>query len=307
MSTLRSPTGSGPNAERSGSYPELSSRNLYSQSSDKEHVTLRNKRKQLDDNDHIKKELLDIRSQISELMSCLKEFNRSQSENFDKLSQDVTAIKEDVKDIRSTIENVTIEQNKMKIQLAAMAEFDNKTLKRIETLESNIQEFKQSALVGSVSIPCKSEDIIAEINDRTIRSKNIIIMGMPEPNSTNLRENSEQDKIEVNKLLKILDSNCPEPAKIIRLGKPFGDKNRPIKVCFASQSTAIFILRNKTKLKNLSVRIYPYQTPQQQSYFKNLKEELERRKANGEVTLSIRYVKGIPKIVEFPPKNSSTQ
>lgn len=47
----------------------------------------------------------------------------------------------------------------------------------------------------------------------------------------------------------------------------------------------------------------------QQKYIQTLKDELQRRTASGEVNLSIRYIKGIPKIIstdEHPPTQAQT-
>jgi hypothetical protein len=47
------------------------------------------------------------------------------------------------------------------------------------------------------------------------------------------------------------------------------------------------------------------QTPAQKKYVDTLKEELNKRTENGEKDLSIRYIKGLPKIItnKNAPKN----
>lgn len=303
MNIIRSPPGSGSSTERSGSYPELSTKNLYIESSDIPHQVTFRKRKQCDDNDLIKKDLSNMSNQMSEMMTYLKELNKNQTENLNKLCSDVNAIRENINEIKSVVQNLTTEQNKIKSQVVTLTEYNDSANKRIESLESKIQQLKITTTVASTSVPSICEDIMAELSDRNLRSKNIIMIGIPEQNSADTNENSDLDKSEVSKVIKILNPNYPEPEKTIRLGKYNVDKKRPIKVSFASQSTVISILRNKTKIKDYNVRIYSDQTPQQRSHLKRLKEELENRKTNGEMNLSIRYVKGVPKIIQIPPKN----
>lgn len=80
-------------------------------------------------------------------------------------------------------------------------------------------------------------------------------------------------------------------------------KARPMKLCFDSQETVKIILRNKTGIKENSFRIYSDQTPYQQNFMVNLKKELKERQERGETDLTIKYIKGIPKIITQPSKN----
>lgn len=89
----------------------------------------------------------------------------------------------------------------------------------------------------------------------------------------------------------------------MRIGKYKPDVNRSIKVTFESEETTKLIFRNKNKLTDTDVKIFPDQTPYQQTYFKKLKEELNRRTANGEGNLKIKYIKGVPQIISTSTKN----
>jgi hypothetical protein len=109
--------------------------------------------------------------------------------------------------------------------------------------------------------------------------------------------------LEVMTLLKTVSEDCPEPQNIIRLGKYKPDTKRHTKVCFTTETDAVTILKNRKNLKNNVIKIFGDQTPQQQAHYKAVKKELERRTSNGETSLNIKYVKGIPKIVQEVPKN----
>lgn len=296
---IRSPTGSGPGGERSGSFPELSSAGLHTDGSDRPQIAFRNKRKQFDVDEQSKRELAEIRNQMSEMMSYLKSVNGTQSENLNKLREDVTSIKNHVSDIRETVDKLITEQNKIKTEIAGFVDINKQTEKRIEALERNMQQLQETTSTATTVAPLLCEDIMAEINHRNQRAKNIIVIGLPEPNGneTNETEKDEADKAEVINILKMISADCPAPAKIFRLGKQNQQRNRPVKVCFSTQETAISILRKKNNLKRESIKIFSDQTPFQQAFLKTLKEELESRIASGEENLSIKYVKGVPKIV----------
>jgi hypothetical protein len=62
------------------------------------------------------------------------------------------------------------------------------------------------------------------------------------------------------------------------------------------------VLRNKNKLINSdlprSISISDDKTSKQLEYLKNLRTELQLRRDNGEDNITIKYVKGIPSIIE---------
>lgn len=64
------------------------------------------------------------------------------------------------------------------------------------------------------------------------------------------------------------------------------------------------ILRHRNNIKSDVIKIFSDQTPQQQAYMKTLKDELRRRIDDGDKDLTIKYVKGVPKITKLLPKNS---
>lgn len=114
----------------------------------------------------------------------------------------------------------------------------------------------------------------------------------------------EEEKIEIMKILKSIYNDCPQPEKIIRLGKFAADRTRAIKVCFASEEMAKAILRNKNCLKNHYIKIFSDQTPHQRKHLQNLVKELDKRTADGEPNLIIKYIKGIPKIITSSEKTA---
>lgn len=301
MSEFRFTTGIGLNTGRCGSYPELSTKF----SSEIAQTPSRNKRKFTDENQQITTELAGLREQMENMMSFIKSANTTQTENINKISENITTIKEQINNITLTTHNLKQNQNKMQLEIDNLRKANNIAEKRIETLESNIK-LVQAAHSDEYSsaTPLICENIITELQERNFRAKNIIVAGIPEPKSINKTEMENSDEIEIAKIVKMVVPDSAKPLRIFRLGKLNTDKNRPIKVCFESQDSAINILKNKNNINhNSTVKIYSDQTPCQREQLKKLKDELGRRSENGEKNLSIKYIKGIPKIIALS-KNS---
>ncbi|CAH2104430.1 unnamed protein product [Euphydryas editha] len=295
MSVQRSPTGSGTNTRPCGSqlkYTEIQTNESST------NITHRNKRKEPNDSVRICSELSDLKKQMSEIMEMIKLTSSSQAENINKLSNDISTIKNQVSDISSTIVNILSEQNNMKITVNNLQNANENLRKKIDVLESDINKIKDTLPISTSDGQPRPtyEEIVSEINERYIRSKNIVIVGVPEPDMTTDRH--IYDKNEVGKILKMINPECPEPLKTHRLGKLKPDYIRPLKVYFSTDETAKVLLRNKHTVNLNNIKIFSDQTPNQRRYIQNLKKELEKRTADGEINLTIKYIKDIPKIIK---------
>lgn len=302
MSTPRTPTRSGL-YERSDSQPNLTYTDTQSEVDDNMKITVRNKRKQLDEGENlmlIQKNMSDLSKQMSQMMSMITSLTTNQNEFMDKISQDVKAIKEELSDIKDVTKKLSEEQNTVKIDICSLKTMHSETDSKIKVLESDIAQLKSATNSSTIS---SLETILTEINERKIRSKNIIIIGVPEQHLENSEARKEAEKKEILRITRIADPKCPEPEMITRLGKFDPKKTRPIKLSFKSQDIAISILRNSKNIKSDNVILFPDKTPQQQAYMKELKEELKQRIEDGEKDLVIRYIKGMPKITKPYSKN----
>lgn len=310
MSVQRSPTGSGLSAGRCGSFPELST---ASPSSDSAQITFRNKRRLPCECGHMdtetsktnselaemKKQMSGLQAQMQEMMSHLMTNNSIQLENFNKLCEDISIIKEQASSMKLATDHLAEEQKCIKIEISDLKNSNIRNEEKIATIESSLKEMPAPTSHNSIQT---QENIVAELNERQIRCKNILISGVPEPTTNNIKDRQEQDRKAVCNIIKSICPDSAEPMKLFRLGKYYTDKKRLIKVIFTSQEQALQILRQKENLKDEGIKIFSDQTPQQQSYMKIVKEELDRRIKNGEPNLIIKYIKGIPKIVV--PANS---
>lgn len=297
MNIERTPPGHGIYDTRlGGSQPNLSHVSLEEDIGIPQ-ITIRNKRKHDDDTSIIKSELSDLKKQMADMMALLTATSNLQKENIDRLCHDVATIKDDVHGFSKTIEHIIKEQETLKSDMANLKITNNNFTERFEALHCEINSI-QNHLKPSASLTNDREELMSEINERNLRAKNIIIVGIPEAASSAVAERLEHDKKEVLKIIAAIHTTYPEPERILRLGKFKAGVTRPLKVCFQADKTAKMVLRNKKNLKLDNIKIYSDQTISQRKYLEHLKKELQSRIANGETDLQIKYIKDVPKIIK---------
>ncbi|KAB0795786.1 hypothetical protein PPYR_09847 [Photinus pyralis] len=143
------------------------------------------------------------------------------------------------------------------------------------------------------------EDIIQEINERQLRKGNIIVYGAMENN------NAKQDIQQVQEVLAQIDPIVSDiQFSAFRLGKfdPNNIKPSPIKVILKDEYVRNIVIKSSQlkrieAFKHLSISFD--RTPKQISYYRKIKKQLDERVANGETNLKIKYVRGIPKIINL--------
>lgn len=295
MSLQRSP----PGGNRMGGSGSGSFTDLRTLQKEEAYVSTRQKRKEPES--EYKSELRSFRA---EMMAFFQEFMTKQSENTNKICQDLNEIINEIKNIKLTNDNIISEQNHIKSELEHMKTQNNSFQNKIITLENDLSVLmnkKYHADTNSLTLSC--EDMALELQDRAQRLNNIVVAGISELNNKNSAIRREHDTKEVCSILKTISSECPLPIKVLRLGKYNPNITRSLKVYFETRNPVLNILRNKSKINNKNIRIYPDQTPTQQKYFKDLRAELASRTKNGESNLTIKYIKGIPKIITNIAKN----
>lgn len=288
-------SGIGRSETTGGSQPDLRKAALSDYTNQ---VTYRTKRKQPHDDFSVQFEKFQTKME-----SLITDMAKTQAENLNKISQDVSAIKEEISQIKLTTDLLSTEQVKMKSELANISGFRANIEQKVNTIENEIATLKSSSTPVITTPLFNYEDIVSETYDRSLREKNVIIRGVKEIRSSNSEDRQFNDSKEVKKVIKMAVSDCIEPTKTIRLGKYNPDVSRPIKVIFSTSEAAKSILRHKANIKDENIKIYSDETPNQKKHRNNLRDELKRRLDEGEKDITIKYVKGIPKIIKTQPKN----
>lgn len=184
---------------------------------------------------------------------------------------------------------------------------------RLKVTEDRLDavEEKLSSMGGDALPKTAPEDIIAELNDRARRTRNVLVYNIPEIKNPNIKARIAHDKTLIVKLIQLVSHEIDSSdIKILRLGKPSKDKPRPIKLIFRDDSEARKFSESFSKDQIATadssfgdVSISRDRTPRERQYLSDLRVELDTRTRKGEKNLSIKYRNGVPEITCTQPKN----
>ncbi|CAI6357945.1 unnamed protein product [Macrosiphum euphorbiae] len=172
---------------------------------------------------------------------------------------------------------------------------DNESLKlRVSAIEDNLNK-------TNISNFSSSNNLIAEMLDIQSRQKNILLFNLSEPTSLS-NDTNVDDLTAITKIFEFLGLQI-EPTSISRLGSRSltASKPRPIKLTLSDQKEVFSIFSAQNKLKThqawTNLRFSSDRTKAQRDFMIHLRNELLRRRENGEPELIIKYVKGTPAII----------
>lgn len=221
---------------------------------------------------------------IEEIIKSINDLKASNSKiitSVNKYGEKVTQLSNKFDHLAETISMLKEENNMLKEKIINLDE-------RILQLENNI----------STNNFTTDEKVFQETIDRQARSCNIILFNLSESDENN-------DEIRIKDLLTVMKSNI-ENFSFNRLGKPTSlqaDKPRPIKIKLRDQSDVFYLLRSQKQLQSSStwkeIRLSSDRTMMQREHMSNLRKELQQRREKGENNIIIKYIKGIPKIINL--------
>jgi len=96
----------------------------------------------------------------------------------------------------------------------------------------------------------------------------------------------------------------PNPKKIIRVGLPRDNYDRPLKIVYENEKDANEVLRSNKNNNNRLHHFRPDLTNKQREHIKNVKIELKDRTSQGELNLTLRYKNNTPYITKNYSKTS---
>ncbi|CAH2088257.1 unnamed protein product [Euphydryas editha] len=265
-------------------------------------ITIR-KRKQPDPDSDYKNEIQGLRSELSRMNTLLENFVLSQEKLMNDMRENIATLSGEIKEIKASTSGIMKDQVSIKNCISDLSSKISTHETRLISIESDLNTYNTTSEPNKLK---QNEEIIHELQERKKRENNIILVGVSEQWNTSTKERIERDEAEVLNTISLITKDIPKPVKIFRIGKYNAEKNRKLKVCFDKREPVVLLLRNKDKLPH-NIRIFSDQTPAQQKYFLAIKDELTKRKNNGEDDITIKYINGIPKIVKLIPKNSNNQ
>jgi hypothetical protein len=192
--------------------------------------------------------------------------------------------------------NIKIFCNRCNVTISAVSEVKTMINDLKQSFDSRFENLESLIKSNALQTLDQKEDTINESVERSIRSCNVVLYNVPE-------STSDDDFNLANDILEVLDpSLAVMPDDVSRIGNSKGNKPRLLKIRFKNADMARLCLRKKSVLlgnKNFSkIYISDDKTKQQQSYLKQLRDELADRVGKGENNLTIKYVNKTPKIVE---------
>lgn len=171
---------------------------------------------------------------------------------------------------------------------------------RIEALEEKFGALQASRTTSN------PEEVIAELNDRSRRSKNVMLFNLAEIQDRNIESCRRHDRTILGKLVtSYLPDIQFEAVKLLRVGKPQLNKKRPVKLIFENDRDAREFLKSfstdsATRIDQCfsSVRAFRDRTPREMDHLNSLRTELSRRQSAGEKDLTIKFINNVPQIVK---------
>lgn len=193
-------------------------------------------------------------------------------------------------------------------KVSAISEELKGILSKVERLEDNygailkdVDNLKAQVMVSkSTSNQHSLDEIQFEMNDRLVRSKNIVMYNVPEGSTSH--EDNQYVSCLIDELKPSLDK--ADEIKFMRLGKRRDNSSRPLKIVCSSQKDAFSLFNVRQKLKK-PMAMSLDRTKAQRELLASVRKELDDRKKKGEVDITIKYVRGQPTITNlYDPKNA---
>lgn len=175
-------------------------------------------------------------------------------------------------------------------------------MRKVQELQEEVKILKQELQALKVTPRHASENIeqiLSESHERFVRANNIMVYGASESPANDIQEKIMHDKNIAYQIFEKVgyQSKVANILKVTRVGKKGGDIPRPLKVICNNSETVKAILLSKRKLDHNFCKIGYDSTKMQQAAYKAARIELIRRRDGGEDNLVIKFIKGIPTII----------
>lgn len=216
----------------------------------------------------------------------------------DKFDNFRSAIEKNVSDINKEVTALSKQSGRLNDKCTGLNQ-------RLTAVENSLKSFSCTT--------APAEDIIAEFSERKRRESNVIMLNVSESKKADGKERLNDDRANI---LNLLPPNLPanmDNFRLRRLGRLSAGRTRPLLVETPSPSTARAILKSKPPGPAdgaAQVMFKADLTPAQQTHLKGLRAQLDTLVENGDSSKTIKYVSGVPKLVDknfrsFSEKNKS--
>lgn len=185
----------------------------------------------------------------------------------------------------------------IRAELSKLAEINKNYAQQQKSLERRISNI-ENQIISVKELNIDPNRLIEELNERKKRESEVVILNVPESNKP-VGTDRRQDDIElVTKIIPTRLATSMPDIKLRRLGKPTNGKTRPLLLYTPTPAVAKAILKAKpNKDMNNNIKFKASLTHTQQHHLNVLRLELEELTNNGETNKTIKYINGVPKII----------
>ncbi|KAF0693259.1 Uncharacterized protein FWK35_00033901 [Aphis craccivora] len=245
-------------------------------------------------------ELKSIKSQQSKSDEVLVNISSSISDLNSKVSQQGKQLSSLGQAINSLNKQLNVVTNDVK---AHGKRFDDLET-RITATEKTLSETVAQSSSVKPPMPPSINDVVMEIQQRTICASNIIIRGLPESLKPQLPDKISDDKQLVANILGKLNPSVPIASivNLFRTGKKSENKSRIIKVVLSSCDVVDTVVKSYNHLRATSpdqltgISISRDRTFSDRQSIREVYQELRIKQAS-DPNITVRYINGFPRIV----------
>lgn len=197
--------------------------------------------------------------------------------------------KEKMERIESSVAGIRSDLNKFAEQNKTLAQQHKQLDKRVGDVENKLASLSECSI--------DSNNIIAEINERKKRETEVIVLNVPESTKPVGDDRRHDDHAKIAAVIPPEFKEIVPSLKLRRLGRPTAGKTRPLLINTSSATDARTLLKIKP-ISETNISFKPNLTKDQQNHLKTLRTELETLTVNGDNNKTIKYINGIPRIID---------
>lgn len=179
---------------------------------------------------------------------------------------------------------------------------------RCQAIEAENRVLREKVFTLQSRNAVQLTQITAEMEDKECRKRNIILAGLPEIRNRNARSRGSDDKAAILRTLTTIrpETTIDDLQHVTRLGGKTQNRSRPVKVVLRSPETAKDVLEKARRKHVPGIKLLYDRTPAEQEVLDALRKELEERRLTDN-SLTIRFIRGVPKIVRKRQGNARRQ
>lgn len=192
-----------------------------------------------------------------------------------ELKDVILSLRQDMVEIRTSVAKLNTRMDSFERSFTSLIQTQKNQQNEIEALKKSLHEMSTVKM-----------EAIQEMEAREQRRLSLVISGICERTDGNVDERNKSDRESVTTLLDAIGVINPSFHDVRRIGKVQYNRSRLIRITCSNTEEKNVILRNAKKLRSVTcfkkVFINSDLTPMQQKMHKELRDELKRRKNEGE-------------------------